>query len=101
MMEQNKVGPGAEHAIRACKNDNASIAKQNQRMHGPIQQSEVTRTWNVSTRKRLHISALIYAHIRKKMQEFLTSARIYVHTENTQTEMIHVSQKETQTEEVY
>ena len=32
------------------------------------------------------------------MKEFLTSAHIYVHTENMQTEMIHVSQEETQTE---
>jgi hypothetical protein len=28
MMEQKKVGPGAEHAIRACKNDNASVSEQ-------------------------------------------------------------------------
>ena len=35
------------------------------------------------------------------MKEFLTSAHIYAHTENMQTEMLHVSQKETQTEEVY
>jgi len=27
MMEQKQVGPGAEHAIRACKNDNASVSK--------------------------------------------------------------------------